>query len=310
MSFPDHNSFPDYHSFLQLQRHFSHRPSLRPAVMVGAGMSLNANPMSGSSDRLPTWDNLARAMFEKVYPLITRGTDDQKRKLENRYNRSNALRIASEFEATFSRGQLDSFLLKSIPDNDHEPGEIHKLLLSLPWKDVFTTNYDRLLERTYVPERPYQVVRSVKELSTAESPRIIKLHGSFPTNESLIITEEDYRTYPKKFAPFVNTVLQSLIENPLVLIGFSGDDPNFLEWIGWIRDELDKYHSPIYLVGLMSLTNVDRSLLAHRRVTPIDLGPVFESEKPTGDPHTVMLKWFFLSLQTMESPRPERWPDL
>ena len=303
-------NFPDYNNFLQLQKHLSRRPSLRPAVMVGAGMSLNSNPLSGASARLPTWDELSRAMFEEIYPLNTKGTDDQKKDLEKKYRRSNPLRIASEYEAIFNRGQLNSFLMKSIPDENHEPSDIHKLLLSLPWKDVFTTNYDRLLEWTYVPERPYQVVRSVKELTTAESPRIIKLHGSFPTNEPFIITEEDYRTYPKNFAPFVNTVLQSLIENPLVLIGFSGDDPNFLEWIGWIRDELGEYHSPVYLVGLFSLTNVDRALLTHRRVNPIDLSPVFESTTPEGDPYAVMLEWFFRSLQTMESPRPERWPDL
>ena len=229
--------------------------------------------------------------------------------LEDKYNRSNALRIASEYEAVFNRGKLNSFLVESIPDESHEPSDIHKLLLSLPWRDVFTTNYDRLLEWTYVPERPYQVVKGVKELATAESPRIIKLHGSFPSNEPYIITEEDYRTYPKCFAPFVNTVLQSLIENPLVLIGFSGNDPNFLEWIGWIRDELGEYHSLIYLVGLLSLTEVDRALLARRRVTPIDLGPVSGAMDSGGNPHADTLEWFLRSLQTMELPRPERWPD-
>jgi hypothetical protein len=40
----------------------------------------------------------------------------------------------------------------------------------------------------------------------------------------------------KNFAPFVNTVQQTLLEKSLCLIGFSGDDPNFLQWIGWIRD--------------------------------------------------------------------------
>lgn len=303
-------NFPDYNNFLQLQKHLSRRPSLRPAVMVGAGMSLNSNPLSGASARLPTWDELSRAMFEEIYPLITKGTDDQKRDLEEKYRRSNPLRIASEYEAAFKRGKLNSFLLESIPDENHEPSDIHKLLLSLPWKDVFTTNYDRLLEWTDLPERPYQVVQSVKELAIAESPRIIKLHGSFPANEPFIITEDDYRTYPKCFAPFVNTVLQSLIENPLVLIGFSGDDPNFLEWIGWIRDELGEYHSLIYLVGLLSLTNVDRALLARRGVTPIDLSPVSDSITSDGNLHAATLEWFIRSLQTMEPPRPERWPDL
>ena len=302
--------FPDRNNFLQLQKHFSHRPSLQPAVMVGAGMSLNANPLSNASSPLPNWAELSRAMFEEIYPEINSGSDKQKRELEIKFNRSNALRIASEYEAQFKRGKLNEFLLQSIPDEDHEPGIIHRLLLSLPWKDVFTTNYDRLLERTDLTERSFQTVKSVKDLAIAQSPRIIKLHGSFPTDEPFIITEDDYRTYPKRFAPFVNTVLQSLIETPLVLVGFSGDDPNFLEWLGWIRDELGEYHSLIYLAGLLSLTNVDRALLARRGITPIDLSPVSRYTTSDGNRHAATLEWFLRSLQNMESPRPERWPDL
>ena len=69
-------------------------------------------------------------------------------------------------------------------------------------------------------------------------PRIFKLHGSFPSQFPLIVTEEDYRTYPSEFAPFVNTVQQAMMETVFILIGFSGDDPNFRNWSGWVRDNL------------------------------------------------------------------------
>lgn len=302
-------NFPDYNSFLQLQKHFTRRSNLRPAVMVGAGMSLNSIPSPGARTQFPTWEMLSRAMFDEVYPILPNATEEQKEERRRQFNRSNALRIASEYEAAFDRSQLDSFLLRSIPDDDHQPGNIHKLLLTLPWKDVFTTNYDTLLERTYVPEIPYQTVDSIDDLTVAESPRIIKLHGSFPSNKPFIITEEDYRTYPRRFAPFVHTVRQSLIENAFVLIGFSGDDPNFLEWIGWIRDELSNRHSPIYLVGTLSLTNVDRALLTNRGVTPIDLSPVFLEFAQNDDVYSGALKWFLQNLQSMAPPRPERWPE-
>ena len=77
---------------------------------------------------------------------------------------------------------------------------------------------------------------------------MIKLHGSFPDIRPFIITEEDYRTYPQRFPEFVNTVRQSLIENVLCLIGFSGDDPNFLSWIGWLRDVMGEQASPVYQI--------------------------------------------------------------
>ncbi len=301
--------FPDHNNLLQLQKHLTRRQNLRPAVMVGAGMSRNSTPSPGVSTRFPTWGELSRAMYDEVYPLPPNATEEQIKRREREFNQKTALRIASEYEAQFKRRQLDYFLLKSIPNKDHHPGKLHKLLLDLPWKDVFTTNYDTLLERTYVPGRLYKSVQTVNDLATSESPRIIKLHGSFSSNTSFIITEEDYRTYPQRFAPFVNTVRQSLIENAFVLIGFSGDDPNFLEWIGWIRDELGNQHAPIYLVGLLALTNVDRALLSRRRVTPIDLSPVSEEVAPTGDTHSATLEWFIRCLQAVEPPRPERWPE-
>lgn len=104
---------------------------------------------------------------------------------------------------------------------------------------MFTTNYDTLLERARasVTLKHYDVVATDEELLYANQPRIVKLHGSFPS-PPFVVTEEDYRRYPSDHAPFVNTVRQSLLENTLCLIGFSGDDPNFLQWIGWLRDHV------------------------------------------------------------------------
>lgn len=299
--------FPDLPHLLQLQRDLWRWPSARAAVMVGAGFSLNSTPSPGASIHFPTWRQLSRSMFDEIYPRLPNETEERR---EERFAHSNALRLASEYEAAFSRNKLESLIRSKIPDSDHQPGDMHRLLLQLPWKDVFTTNYDTLLERTEVPGRAYQAVATVKDLTSAFSPRIVKLHGSFPSQTPFIITEEDYRTYPKCFAPFVNTVRQSLIENAFVLIGFSGDDPNFLEWTGWIRDELGGHHAPIYLVGPLSLENVQRSLLARRGVTPIDLAPVFSGISSPNGIHTAALEWFLRSLLAAKPQRPERWSEI
>ena len=50
-------------------------------------------------------------------------------------------------EAAFGRPALDQMLRDAIPDLEHEPSPLHAELLDLPWSDVFTTNYDTLLER-------------------------------------------------------------------------------------------------------------------------------------------------------------------
>ena len=82
------------------------------------------------------------------------------------------------------------------------------------YSHVFTTNYDTLLERAAdkVTNRRYNVVICQEDLvNSNNAPRILKLHGSFPSYRPFIITEEDYRTYPVKFAAMVNTVQQALL---------------------------------------------------------------------------------------------------
>jgi len=233
------------------------------AVMVGAGFSKNAKPNGASCPGFPDWTQLADLFYEKI---DGRSTGNKKY--------LNVLKLADEVQAALGRPALDQLLRSTIPDKDYEPSRLHVKLLDLPWTDVFTTNYDTLLERACisVTSQKYDVVVNKEDLVYSERPRIIKLHGSLPSERPFIITEEDYRRYPKDFAPFVNTVQQALLENTLCLIGFSGDDPNFLQWIGWIRDNLGKHNSPkIYLVGIFHLTDAQKKLLEQRNIVIVDL---------------------------------------
>ena len=234
------------------------------ALMVGSGFSKNAIPKSGATKKFPNWNELGDIFHEKSTGYKPRGQDSY----------LNPLKLAEEVEALFGRPVLEDLLKNSIPDDSYQPTKLFEKLLRLPWKDVFTTNYDTLLERAAdnITDRNYQIVVSKEDLISSSSPRIIKLHGSFPSHTPFIITEEDYRTYPKKFAPLVNTVQQSLLENTLCLIGFSGDDPNFLNWIGWIRDHFESDNkSKIYMICLTDLSEPQKKLLNKRNVNIINL---------------------------------------
>ncbi|WP_272567501.1 anti-phage defense-associated sirtuin Dsr2 [Providencia sp. PROV255] len=234
----------------------------RAAILIGAGFSRNATPLTNKARKFPMWNDLGDIFYESVYC----------EKNSNKY--SNVLKLGDEVQAAFGRAILDKLIMDNVPDKEYEPSKLHVSLLSLPWIDVFTTNYDTLLERACVnvDSRKYDIVLNKSDLMNAERPRIIKLHGSFPSERPFIVTEEDYRKYPLENSLFVNTVQQSLIENTLCLIGFSGDDPNFLNWIGWIRDNLGVENSPkIYLVGLFSFNEAQRKLLEKRNISIVDL---------------------------------------
>lgn len=178
-------NFPDLGHLRQLQRDLWNWPRSRATVLVGAGVSLNANPLPGVKTRFATWRQLARAMFDELCPASPDQTPEEVAAREIRFASSNPLRLASEYEAAFDRRKLEVLIRERTPDSDYEPGLLHKPLLELPWTDVFTTNYDTLLERTEVRGRAYQVVVKADDLTTAAAPRIVKLHGSFPSHASL-----------------------------------------------------------------------------------------------------------------------------
>ena len=307
------NTLPDQNHIEQIRKRlWCDREFGQAAIMVGAGFSRNAKKISEKTDRFPLWPELAEFMFNTLYPqesLLERDRQILKQKVTSGRG---AIRLASEYEAVFRRQALNNFLIKSIPDNKYQPDKLHELLLSLPWSDVFTTNYDTLLERTLpaIHERKYDLVLTISDIPERMKPRIVKLHGSFPSHRPFIITEEDYRTYPTKFAPFVNMVQQSIMENIFCLIGFTGDDPNFLCWSGWVRDNLGLSTPPIYLCGLLDLYQPQRRLLENRNIIPIDLSPLFpESDWPDRDlRYKKALEWFLLNLMNGSPPNPMYWP--
>ena len=72
--------------------------------------------------------------------------------------------------------------------------------MELLWIDVLTTNWDTLLERPE-PETPdliYGCVQTIKDIAYQSRPRIVKLHGSLPSQKPFIFTEDEFRgTQPK-----------------------------------------------------------------------------------------------------------------
>ena len=277
------------------------------SVMIGSGFSRNALKLRPQTDDPPTWREVTKAIFGKLYPQ-----DDGSDVILGSSAMGDFLKLAQEYEAAFGRGDLHRFIQRLIRDDDFKPGDLHTRLLRLPWRDVFTTNWDTLLERarSFVADRAYSIVRNMDEISLVDQPRIIKLHGSIDAHFPLIFTEEDYRTYPKKFDPFVNTVQQAMMETVFCLIGFSGDDPNFLQWSGWVRDNLGESAPKIYLAGWLNLSPHRRRMLEDRNIVPIDLARHPQANKwPEHKRHQYATNWILHSLERGRPYEVTEWPS-
>ena len=105
-------------------------------AMVGAGFSRHAAP-PGSGSAFPDWSQLGDHFYERLHG----------REREPDRNCLQVPVLAHEIETAFGRPVLNQMLRDAIPDLQHEPSPLHVKLLDLPCSDVFTTNYDTLLER-------------------------------------------------------------------------------------------------------------------------------------------------------------------
>lgn len=275
------------------------------AVMVGAGFSRFAKLAAATTPQPPLWHTFSDAMLDELYP---RGGGP-----------SDPLVLAEEYRATLGHDALEGIIRRYVRDAEWQPSVLHDNLLRLPWADVLTTNWDTLLERSAGsnPDVSYDTVRVTTDIARARRPRIVKLHGSMPSHLPFIFTEEDFRTYPERFAPFVNLAQQALLENELCLLGFSGEDPNFLKWAGWVRDQLGTSARPIRLIGVLNIAPSRRRLFEARNISPVDLFPLVQ-HLPNNDQHrhaskilldylwqarpSANVEWQWLNEKELESP--------
>ncbi|MFA9388754.1 MAG: hypothetical protein ACERKD_03050 [Prolixibacteraceae bacterium] len=117
----------------------------------------------------------------------------------------------------------------------------------------------RISEIEYLNEEKKDKIAVVKDSSVLDIQKtrnLIYLHGSMAIrNDSTsmkkrgfdndihlqyIISNEDYQKYPLKHEAFTQLMRISLLQDSFCLLGFSGIDPNFIAWIGWVRDIIER----------------------------------------------------------------------
>lgn len=99
----------------------------------------------------------------------------------------------------------------------------------------------------------YNVVKNSYDISLSSKRKsIYKIHGSLresadeeygfdgDTHTQYIITQEDYDTYNERHNAFVSMMRIDLLRSRFCIVGVSGGDANFLAWINWVKDVLDK----------------------------------------------------------------------
>lgn len=261
-----------------------------PAFFVGSGISKRY------LNEMPNWDDLLISIVSHIgisptqyYGLKQNLTEDNKQmpKLASTIERMIRDKVV---DGTFNiDAVLSENLKKEIPKNtsflkllvaqklanttiktDSKTVSEIKTLKKLISKinNIFTTNFDMFFE-TYIFEGDEMVVFDNQE-SLYFSPtfgisEMYKIHGSIKNPKTIIITENDYDNYLENMNIFVSKLYNTLMERPLVFLGYSLNDPNILRILeGFIKhfstDNLNRVTQNLIFIEYSS--GVDELLLS------------------------------------------------
>lgn len=190
-------------------------------AFIGAGLSIPA----GYSD----WKKLLKEPAEKI------GLDVEKE--------SDLVNLAQYYSNSRNRSAVDnlireSFSKKAIPTTNH------KLLAKLPITTYWTTNYDKLIEKSLEDNMKLPFMKTKDEhlraLNSNFDVIVYKLHGDIDSPEDAVITRSDYEEFGYKKRKLFRDVLEGdLLTKTFLFLGFSFSDPNFNYVIGKLRVLLD-----------------------------------------------------------------------
>jgi len=257
------------------------------SLLIGAGFSKNALP------DFPNWNQLLSDMIIELYSgrfidnsfrIIKKGPNKavlnkgfKKQIIQEIIDEVGYLEIVSLFlNKKGIREAVEVYIEERTPYADIDSGQfiiphkktsvkinnddlsLHEKVLEGKWEQIYTTNYDNLLEYVAkIKSKEWQEITNGYDLSFSDTKKnIIKIHGSLRNNEDklnnkkfefdgcydhcYIITKEDYDNYSTQHEAFAQLMRISLLKGVFCLVGFSGNDPNFLSWIKWVKDILIK----------------------------------------------------------------------
>lgn len=192
------------------------------AVFVGAGLSQRAG--------YPNW----RA-------LLTDIADELNIRLDQEHDLAGVAQWYINKNGK-RRTQIAQVIKNSFPDKDEVPIP-HRILARLPVRCIWTTNYDRLIEKAWELQRRKIDVKSITSHLSVSDPwadtTLYKMHGSVDSPADVVIATDDYELYRRSRAGFLQMLNGHLIGMHLLFIGISFSDPNLGHLLGMIREAMD-----------------------------------------------------------------------
>ncbi|HQQ74050.1 MAG TPA: SIR2 family protein [Pseudomonadales bacterium] len=146
-------------------------------------------------------------------------------------------------ENVANRNQLNKRLIEEF-SKSAEITENHQILARLPIYTYWTTNYDKLIEKSLEATGKIPDVKYTKKHLSLTKPKrdaiVYKMHGDIDHPDEAVLTKDDYESYHVKMDQFITALSGDLVSKTFIFIGFSFTDPNLDYILSRVRVSYDK----------------------------------------------------------------------
>lgn len=239
----------------------------RLVPFVGAGMS---KPLG-----LPDWSTLIDFIAKEL------DYDPEVFKLNG-----NDLQLAEYYVAiNRSIGPLRSEMDRRFNPSDAQirKSKAHGALVKMKLPLIYTTNYDRIIERAFALRgAASHTIANLDDIASTPadmSTQIVKLHGTFDDDASLVLTETSYFDRLEFESPIDIKMRADILGKTLLFIGYSLNDINIrymLYKLHKMRRQMrrEALRSPSAFLTTFGSNEIQSTLLAQWDISIVDLDPV------------------------------------
>lgn len=192
---------------LFIQRFLSELEEDNVAIFAGAGLSTSAGYVN--------WKELLRPLADELSLNIDEEQD--------------LVGVAQFYLNENGRNRISQQLMDEIA-TAKKPTKNHQILSRLPIKTYWTTNYDKLIEKSLESiDKIVDVKYTNNHLAITKKKRdaiVYKIHGDIDHPDTAVLTKDDYEKYPLKMKPYITSLSGDLVSKTFLFLGFSFTDPN------------------------------------------------------------------------------------
>jgi hypothetical protein len=160
----------------------------------------------------------------------------------------------------------------------------HNALVEMGLPLIYTTNYDRIIERAFeIKKVRCHTIANIDDIakvpSDTRTTQIVKFHGSFDDDASLVLTESSYFDR-LEFESAIDIRLRAdILGKCLLFIGYSLSDINIRYMLYKLhklrqKAKLETNRLPSAYLVTFGAGEVQRTLLAQWDVMVVDLDPI------------------------------------